>query len=88
MGLKGRETLPARLLSEGQKRRAALARLAACNTRLWLLDEVITSLDRTAVTLIRSLIEQHLLGGGIAILATHQELEVTAQSILRLELAT
>ena len=88
LGLQGRETLPARLLSEGQKRRLALARLVACKTRLWLLDEVMTSLDRSAVALIRSLIEQHLLGGGIAILATHQELEVAAESILRLELAT
>ena len=88
MGLKGRETLPARLLSEGQKRRVALARLAVCNTRLWLLDEVMTSLDRSAVALIRSLIEQHLLDGGIAILATHQELEVAAESTMRLELAT
>ena len=78
MGLAGRESLPARLLSEGQRRRVALARLLVCNTKLWLLDEVMTSLDKGAVALVRSLIENHLTGGGIAIVATHQELELSA----------
>lgn len=88
MGLAGRESLPARLLSEGQRRRVALARLLTCGTTLWLLDEVMTSLDKGAVALIRSLIEEHLAGGGIAIVATHQELELATGSIKRLELAT
>jgi heme exporter protein A len=88
MGLAGRESLPARLLSEGQRRRVALARLLVCNTKLWLLDEVMTSLDKGAVALIRSLIEEHLAGGGIAIVATHQDLEVATGSSQRLELAT
>lgn len=88
MGLKGRESLPARLLSEGQRRRVALARLVVCNTTLWLLDEVLTSLDKTAIALVRSLIEEHVTSGGMAIVATHQELELSAPSIQRLELAT
>jgi heme exporter protein A len=88
MGLKGRESLPARFLSEGQRRRASLARLLLCNTRLWLLDEVMTSLDKSAVGLVRSLIEEHLNRGGIAIVATHQELEVSAGVTKRLELTT
>ncbi len=88
MGLNGREFLPARLLSEGQRRRVALARLLTCGTKLWLLDEVMTSLDKGAVALIRSLIEEHLAGGGIAIVATHQDLAVAAGSSQRLELAT
>ena len=88
IGLAGRESLPARLLSEGQRRRVALARLVTCGTKLWLLDEVLTSLDKGAVALIRSLIEEHLAGGGIAIAATHQDLSVTAASNQRLELAT
>ncbi len=53
MGLAGRETLPARLLSEGQRRRVALARLMVRNTTLWLLDEVLSSLDTAAVTLVK-----------------------------------
>ena len=88
MGLAGRESLPARLLSEGQRRRVALARLLTCGTKLWLLDEVMTSLDKGAMALIRSLIEEHLAGGGIALVATHQELELATGSTKRLELAT
>ena len=88
MGLGGRESLPARFLSEGQRRRAGLARLLVCNTTLWLLDEVLTSLDKGAVALVRSLIENHLTGGGIAIVATHQELELSTGRYQRLELTT
>lgn len=88
MGLAGREALPARLLSEGQRRRVGLARLLVCNTKLWLLDEVLTSLDKGAIGLVRSLIENHLNGGGIAIVATHQEFELAAGRTKRLELTT
>jgi len=88
MGLGGRESLPARLLSEGQRRRVALARLIVCNTNLWLLDEVLTSLDTGGISLVRSLIEEHLSNGGMAIVATHQELALSAVSSQRLELAT
>jgi len=88
MGLGGRELLPARLLSEGQRRRVALARLVLCNTSVWLLDEVLTSLDKAATLLVKSLIEEHLTNGGIAVVATHQELGLSAGSIQRLELAT
>lgn len=88
MGLMGRESLPARFLSEGQRKRVALARLLLCKTKLWLLDEVMTSLDKGAVALVRSLIEEHLTRGGLAIVATHQELELAAGVTKRLELAT
>ena len=88
MGLSGRESLPARFLSEGQRRRVALARLLISQTCLWLLDEVLTSLDKAAVELVRSLITKHLNRGGIAIVATHQELELPAGVTKRLELTT
>lgn len=87
MGLGGRENLPARLLSEGQRRRLALARLTVCTSVLWLLDEVLTSLDKAAVALVSSLFEDHLGKGGMAIVATHQELNVSASSFQRIELA-
>jgi heme exporter protein A len=88
LGLAGRENLPTRFLSEGQRRRSALARLITCNTKLWLLDEVLASLDNSASTLIESIIGEHLNKGGIAIVATHQELHITASSFQRLELAS
>ena len=88
MGLAGRENLPARFLSEGQRRRSALARLITCNTKLWLLDEVLASLDQAAVRLIESVIGEHLNKGGMAIVATHQELHISAGSFQRLELAS
>ncbi len=88
MGLEGTENLPARLLSEGQRRRSALARLLSWSTSLWLLDEVLTSLDEAAVVLMKSLIEEHLSSGGMAIVATHQELNLSSGKFERLELAT
>jgi heme exporter protein A len=87
VGLAGRENLPARFLSEGQRRRSALARLITCTTPLWLLDEVLASLDRAAGSLIESIIGEHLNRGGIAVVATHQELHVSADSFQRLDLA-
>ena len=88
MGLARRESLPARMLSEGQRRRVGLARLLVCNTRLWLQDEVQTSLDKGAVSHVRSLIENHVAGGGIAIVATHQDLELPTGRTKRHELTT
>jgi heme exporter protein A len=88
VGLAGRENLPARFLSEGQKRRSALARLVACSTRLWVLDEVLASLDDAAVQLVKSMIEGHLSKEGIAIVATHQELNLSAGLFQRLKLET
>lgn len=86
VGLAGRENLPARYLSEGQRRRSALARLVTGNTTLWVLDEVLASLDAAARSLVNSLIERHLSNGGIAVVATHQELALSAGSFQRLEL--
>ena len=88
IGLTGRDRLPARLLSEGQRRRLALARLITSGAKLWILDEVLTSLDRSAVAIMRSLIGEHLQNGGMAIIATHQELDLSAGSLQRLELAS
>jgi heme exporter protein A len=87
-GLGGRENLAARLLSEGQRRRSALARILTRSATLWLLDEVFTSLDKAAVSLMKLLIEEHLGEAGMAIVATHQELNIDAGLFQRLELAS
>lgn len=88
IGLSGREHLPARLLSEGQRRRSALARLLICEKSLWVLDEVLTSLDSSAVQFVTSLIKEHLNKGGIAVVATHHDLELSPDSYQRLDLAS
>lgn len=87
VGLTGREHLPARFLSEGQRRRSALARLLVRTAKLWVLDEVLASLDTAAVTLVTSLLNEHLESGGLAIVATHHELATLSGSIHQLELA-
>lgn len=88
VGLENRQHLPVRFLSEGQRRRAALARLITSTAKLWLLDEVLAALDTSAVELVRTLIEGHLNKGGMAIVATHHELMISAGSFQRLELAS
>ncbi len=86
MGLKGFEDLPTKMLSQGQKRRVALARLLLNSARLWILDEPFTALDVAAVDLLQSVISSHIDRGGIVILTTHQEVALTSGQIQRLEL--
>ena len=81
VGLANQRHLPARFLSAGQRRRLALARLLASNSTLWILDEILTSLDDSGVSLARDLITDHVRSGGMAIVATHQELNVFASGI-------
>ncbi len=76
MGLRGRETLPVKVLSQGQRRRVALARLLLSNASLWILDEPLTALDVGAVGLMQELIGEHLVNNGMVIYTTHQPLEV------------
>ena len=88
VGLGHQQNLPVRLLSAGQRRRVALARFLTSKGKLWLLDEVLTSLDDTAVRLSLQFIDDHLSNGGIAIIATHQELDLSADSVQRIDLSS
>jgi heme exporter protein A len=87
MGLNGLEDVPGRRLSEGQQRRVALARLVACRTPVWFLDEVQTALDEASTRVIMEVIDEHLAEGGVAVIATHQPLELTRHLSRRIELA-
>lgn len=87
VGLTQQQNLPARVLSAGQRRRLAMTRLLTSNATLWILDEVLTSLDDTAMDLSRNFMTEHLKNGGAAIVATHQDLNLTASTVKRLELS-
>lgn len=80
-GLGDKEDIPARSLSAGQKQRIALARLLACSARLWIMDEPFTALDVDGVALVRGLLEQHLENGGMAVLTSHQAVEVNGEVV-------
>ncbi|NYT64910.1 cytochrome c biogenesis heme-transporting ATPase CcmA [Alcaligenaceae bacterium] len=73
VGLRGREYLPVRALSQGQKRRVSLARLLLQKRRLWVLDEPLTALDTQASQWVTAEIDRHLSQGGIAVLTSHQD---------------
>ncbi|MDD3651608.1 cytochrome c biogenesis heme-transporting ATPase CcmA [Immundisolibacter sp.] len=74
VGLSALANQPARLLSQGQRRRLGLGRLLLRPTTLWVLDEPLTGLDRQGVELVSHLLAEHLAGGGLAVLTTHQDL--------------
>ena len=86
VGLSRQKHLPARLLSAGQRRRLALSRLLASRARLWILDEPLASLDDDGAMLARNLISEHLSNDGMAIIATHQEMSLSAGQMQRIEL--
>ncbi len=79
--------LPARMLSAGQKRRLALARLSVSGTPIWLLDEPTLGLDSASVARFGSVLADHRAQGGIVIAATHLPLPLVAPAELALGLA-
>jgi heme exporter protein A len=87
MGLRGRETLPVKVLSQGQRRRVALARLLVGDASLWILDEPLTALDVGAVGMMQDLIGEHLAHDGMVIYTTHQPLEVAGVATRQLSLS-
>lgn len=86
LGLAGREDLPCRYLSQGQKRRVALARLVNERRTLWILDEPYVALDAAAVDLVSAMIGAHLQRGGLAVLTTHQKVDIAAGALRELRL--
>jgi len=79
-------SLPTRVLSQGQKRRVALARLWLSTRPLWLLDEPFTSLDTAATSFVTQRLQSHLHQGGMVVIVTHQEVALPAEAVQRLRL--
>lgn len=75
-GLKGRDNQLARYLSQGQKRRVALSRLALSPGKLWVLDEPFVAMDESGIRMLANLIEHHLQHNGMAVLTSHQAVPI------------
>ncbi|MDH5546348.1 MAG: cytochrome c biogenesis heme-transporting ATPase CcmA [Gammaproteobacteria bacterium] len=78
IGLKGREDLPVKVLSQGQQRRVALSRLLVSKAKLWILDEPFTALDVKAVAQLQDILAAHLDKNGMIIITTHQDFQVSS----------
>jgi heme exporter protein A len=84
-GLSGMQS-PVKKLSQGQKRRAALARLPLSESiPLWLLDEPYAALDAAATRLVEELVDGHVARGGAVVLTTHQDTRFGAAQVIDLD---
>ena len=87
LGIARLANLPARYLSQGQRKRAALARLAlSARVPLWLLDEPFAALDDEAISTVSALCAAHLAAGGMLVLTSHQDVPIAAPDARALEL--
>lgn len=88
VGLGGFEDDLARTLSQGQRRRVALARLFLSRGRpLWLLDEPFVALDPRGIGALVALMAAHLAAGNLVVLTTHQDVAVPAPKAVRIDLS-
>jgi heme exporter protein A len=87
LGLAGFERLPGRVLSQGQRRRVALSRLALAESApLWILDEPFTALDAAALDCVRTLMAEQVSRGGSVLYTTHYETKIVSETSLSIEL--
>lgn len=77
--------VPVRYLSTGQKKRAALARVMGQNAQVWLLDEPLSGLDTVSQGLVSKMVHEHCETGGIALVASHQPLDVPGMTSFAIE---
>jgi heme exporter protein A len=86
VGLSGFENILCQQLSEGQKRRVALARLKLMKADLWILDEPFSAIDQQGVSQLENLLIEHRQQGGAVIFSTHQALQCAQVRVLDLEM--
>ena len=87
VALTRQRALPARVLSQGQRRRIGLARLSLSARPLWILDEPLTALDDAGATLLTRIVGGHLVKGGLLVAATHAPLGLPETQLRALALA-
>ena len=80
--------MPALVLSTGWRRRLGLARVLVVKRPLWLLDEPTAALDLAASRMVSEVIRQHLAEGGLAVIATHLDLDLAGAQTLELSVAS
>lgn len=87
LGMARLAALPARFLSQGQRRRTALARLALSSAvPLWLLDEPFAALDADGIERLCAICDAHLVAGGLLVLTSHQDVPISAAAAQELSL--
>ena len=86
VGLEGYEDQPVRMLSAGQRKRVALARLLLVPAALWLLDEPYANLDRGGIELVNRLLDSHARRGGAALITSHGAYAYTSGTPRRIKL--
>ncbi|MEM1051637.1 MAG: heme ABC exporter ATP-binding protein CcmA [Pseudomonadota bacterium] len=84
LGLERLLEVPVRYLSTGQRKRASLAILLTREVPIWLLDEPLSGLDAAAIEAVTQLIKDHVSAGGIALIASHQQLDIDDLEALEL----
>lgn len=82
VGLDHLASVPVRMLSTGQRRRATLARTLSARAEIWLLDEPANGLDIESIAMLEGLIAVHRMQGGIAVIASHQPIAVDGAQTL------
>ena len=86
VGLARRRALQVKRLSQGQKQRLTLARLSVSKRRLWLLDEPSAALDTDARALLSEILRDHLDRSGVALVATHDQIDFPGRRTAELRL--
>ena len=84
VGLAALAAVPVRMLSTGQRRRVAMARVVASGAPIWLLDEPGNGLDAASVARLEALIARHRDAGGIVLAATHLPLAIPGAQTINL----
>ena len=87
LGLAAYRHFPSKILSQGQKRRLALARLLVEHKPLWILDEPLSGLDVDSVSLMTTILVEHLAEGGLIVITSHQEVDVKTKTVLQIRIS-